>query len=367
MITKDFNFLNVFFAENDLCCETDFDVSVLWDDKDDTVSRSGRNIEIHSPKSITKTIFNIASQVVEDKIKNPHKKDLFSLILHQTVHDYVYKDGDECDDRPSVLISGSKIIVPTLVIREIIEPLIDQTIDIIPLLFVRCPVTDSCRIVHSYMEIEYLDTISSAAIPHTHYPFILVNEAINNKASLFANILIRQLEHNLGNEKADNLLKKLLLNEENELLCYIVKIVSLIEPDPWFVDDFLLYLRSYVNLEKEEVEVFITQLVAAYNQNESMTKFAQLYNQQIQQQWSTFLGLIEKQLEEYRGSKRQTTELMKGIDFARKKLKQRKRREKDTKELNYEDLMDVYRELYGTELAEPGKLYETLLQKNRIW
>jgi len=368
MMVKDFQFANIFLTEElGLSYDPELCVNIIWDDKTDSVTRSGTTIEIHNPTSVTKTLFNLISKLVEDEIENPYKQDLFSLVLHQAVYDYVYREKNECKDNPPALISGNKTSLPTLIIREIVEPLIDKKIDLLYLLYNHCPFTDSCRIINSYMEMEYCKNINSLVIPNTRYPFIFVNCSINNRASVLSHILIRQLEQSLGEVVTQKLLKKLVLNEEEGILGYIIKIMFMVEQDPLFVDDFLLCLKAYTSLNEEDSLAFVTIVQSEYNRWPGMRKYAQKYTPQIGNQWSSFLGLIEKQLDGFRGSKMETTELMKEVDDTRRKLRNKKRKAKGKKDLNFEDLLEVYREQYATELAEPGTLHERLLQKNRIW
>jgi len=367
---KDFQFVN-YFLQNELELEYDTseEVRIVQDDKSDIAVKNSC-IKVHNPTSVGKTIANIIYRICENKLENPQKKDIFSLGLNQSVHEYVYSDLSPSNDQsPPVLISGTKIIIPTLIINEIIEPLIDQQIDFLSLLMAECPITDSCRIIESHKDLFGMN-IRNNSIPFTKYPLILCNKNIHNKASLLSHMLIRQLEHSLGEKTTQNLIKKILLNDEEMVMSYIIAILNRVENCPFFIDEFILYLRSYAGLSKPETEVFVQLVKLQYKKVPGLKKFAQLYDQQIQKQWTQWaniIGLTEKQLVSFWGSKRETTELMEEIDVARQQLKNKKKKTDKKHTLNMEELLEVYRELYDDFAVEPGKLHEVLLSKNRIW
>lgn len=369
MKASDFQFVRLFSTHCELDID-DIDVLIVQDDKTDFVSKSGNVITLHSPTTITKTIFNLTYRLYEEKLKNAYKKDSFSLILAKAVHDYVYNGFENIYQQHPLIMSGYKSQIPTVILKEIVEPLLDTKIEILPLFMTKCTFTDSCRIIHSFNDFYDMCNFSSNLIPFSKYPMILCNCFIENKASLLSDIFLKQLEHNLGQEKASKLIKRILLNEDEKPLQHIIDICCSESVEDHFVEQFVEFLKAYGNLTVEENETFVSIIKLQYSK--AFSKFAQydnsLYDNKIQKQWTewSFLGLIEKQLAGMRGSKREVTELMKDTDKEREKLKQRKKRQKK-RSLNTEDLLEISRELYDTKVVEPGILAEKLLNDKRVW
>ena len=364
MKLKDFQFVN-HFVQNELYCEVeDKEVRIIYDNKTDTAVSGVPSIELHRPSTVTKAIFNLIYHNYVEKIESEHKKDVFSLMLNHAVHDYTYRDDGFMDvDLPPVLLSGTKIFLPRLIIKEIVQPLIDQRIEILPVLFNPCKFTDTCRIIHSYQDLEHYE-LNVRSIPADKYPFVLCNMAIHNRAAILSHLLIRQLEDSLGQECARKIIKKILLDDE--IVVHIIRMADLLENNICLVADLIGYLKSYAGLSAEELVEFSIIIT----NSKKLGKFAQMTNPQTEKQWtqwSSLLGLIEKQLGSFRGNRQEVSEMMKEIDQQTEDIKTSKREKNKKSVLNMEELLEVSREQWDSHAVEPGKLYETLLQSNRIW
>jgi len=84
-------------------------------------------------------------------------------------------------------------------------------------------------------------------------------------------------------------------------------------------------------------------------------------------QWSMLMGLIEKQLEPMRGSMWPTTEMMKPHEDRFRLQIREKAKKKKKDHANYEDMLEVARDLYDHNAVEPGHLIEEMLKENRVW
>ena len=369
MKLSDFMFLNFFISQEKISIDTDINVEIIEDSKTDVALTKGKNIELHSPSSISKTLFNLTQKACGDKIENPYKSDVFSLVLIKIIHDYVYRDTKNIKLDLPVLFSGAKIKTTTIIIKDVIEPLIDEKIDLIPSLLIPCNFTDACRIIESQSQLsESTYEINKSNIPYTRYPFILCNSSIENRASFLAHLLVKQLEVSLGEEKTKNLIKHILL-DESEILLHLINIVYGLEQCVNVTDDFVTYLKSYSCIEKNN-KLFVTAIEKHCAKQKVVKLAQQLYDTQVRNQWSEWamlMGLTEKQLEGFRGSKYDTTKLMAPFDQEREQLKERKRKRKGKKNLNMEELLEIYREQYESNAIEPGKLCEVLLKQERVW
>lgn len=367
---RDFQFVNSFLREfPEIEIDPELNVKIIIDSNKDHCVISGKTIEIHSPTLISKTLFNLIYHLSEKNINSPHKKDIFSISLSEIIYNHIYKDDTEVH-KPPVLLSASKLPIPTMIIKEIIEPIINKELDMMPVLFLECPYTDSCRIVNSYTEFCDAYKFSSNIIPFTKYPFILCNSSIKNKPAIHSHVLLLQLEHSIKYKQTKNMIKKILLDDKETALDGMIKILYSFGNRPDFVDEFLTYLKSYSKISGRDVEQFIISIKAHCDKHSELNKIAQFENASVQKQWtqwSTLSGLTEKQLEGMRGSKRELSENMKDIDKEFELLKQKKRKKLNKKILNNEEQLEVARERYNTNAVEPGKLYEVLLNDVRNW
>jgi len=369
MLLRDFQFINSFLNDiPEVQISPDTDIQFVYDSEKDRCELSGNIVKLHCPTIISKTLFNVIYSLCEKEISNPHKKDLFSLSLYKTVFNHIYNDKQK-NIGPPVLMSCTKLHVPSMIIKELIEPIVDKKIDLLPIMFIKCGFTDSCRIVNSYTDFCDYYKFESNIVPFTKYPFILKNDSINNRAASFSHIFLLQLEHNFGYDVTKNLIKKILLDEKEVVLDGMIKILYAFGNTVKFVNDFLTYLKIYSKVTGIENSLFVSSIRTHYIKNKNLSKFAQ-DNSAVQKQWtqwSTLLGLTEKQLADMHGSKRELSENMKEYDQEFIQLKKKKMKEKNKKDLNNEEFLEIARERFDTNAIEPGKLSEVLLEKLRDW
>lgn len=367
MKLSDFQFVNKFLKEN-IGNYENLDVHIVSDDKNDVSFKSGKTIEIHSPTTVSKTLFNLIYRYCEDLISNPYKKDMFSISLVNSINDYVYYDCGFTNIELPVITSSKKIHFLSIIINDIIEPLLDKKIDRLPLLINDCAITDSCRIIKSYSDFFDLFNFKIQNVPYSYYPLILCNKSVENEASICSHILINELENSLGKESCSNAIKNILL--DSEIFTHVINVLSIFKDDPKFVDDFISYIKLHAKMNDNEQEVFVSLIVAEYKKNKLMNKYAQNYNEDVRKQWtnwSTMLGIMEKQLGGYRGSRREVTKSMEEVDKNREKERNKIRRKRRKKTLNAEEALDIYRNQYDTNVSEPGVVFDKLLQDNRVW
>lgn len=371
MQIKDFQFVSTFLNDiPEVDIDPTTDIRIVLDSETDRCEKKGNGIVLHTPTLVSKTIFNLIYSLCEEKITNPHKKDVFSLSLYKSIFNHIYNDDStKMCIGPPVLVSCKKLHIPSMIIKELIEPIINKKIELLPVMFIKCGFSDSCRIVHSYTDFCDYYKFESNIVPFTRYPFILCNHSIENKAALFSHVLLLQLENSFGYDTASSLIKKILLDEKEVVLDGIIKIIYAFGNTPTFVNEFLTYLKTYSKLIGGETALFISSIRAHYEKNDSLKKLAQMDSAVSKQwtQWSTLLGLTEKQLSEMHGSKRELSENMKEYDKDLELLKQKKRKELNKKDLNKEDLLEVSRDQYNAKAIEPGQLNEVLLNKMHDW
>jgi len=162
---------------------SNYEIEVHKGDSDLVVS-SGNKIKIYSPSSVTKFIYNILYSAISSVLEGDHKKDVLSLGLFYMCKNYVYEDyTDLKTNGPPVLINADKLLVPSTIIREIIEPLVGK-INKKYLFFFPCNDVDSCKIINNYEELFRMYNIDRNIIPYGDYPIILVNCKISNIFSL---------------------------------------------------------------------------------------------------------------------------------------------------------------------------------------
>ena len=68
-----------------------------------------------------------------------------------------------------------------------------------------------------------------------------------------------------------------------------------------------------------------------------------------------------------RGSMWPTTELVKPHEDKLRLVIKEKMKEKNKNQANFEELLEIARNMYDHNAIEPGKLIETLLKDERVW
>lgn len=368
MKLKDFQFATTVTSGG-----THIDVEVTQNGADDSVSFDGEKMKVHRPSSITKTIFNMAYRLLEKQCSDAIERDALSIALYQAAADYVYWDGEDVAVPAVYLIKGDRTTIPNLLLRELVQPIIDTEIDTRPLLFVPCDFTDACRTVTSYEDLtKHGDYgVQREKIAFHMYPLIVCNSTIRNRAAIDAHAFYLQLCEAAGEERAKSIVSRILLDREESILPSVLMRLMTLETEG-YTSEFLRFLQSHAKLGEIEI-VETTVIIVSQSEKHLGTKLAQMMDPmrppQISNQWAQWatLGLIEKQLNPARITRHELTENMKPVDRERSKLIAIKARRAGKKTLNMEELLEVGRDLYDTHAIEPGRLGETLLAKDRVW
>jgi len=347
-------------------------VEVYQSGEPDSVVVSGESIKIYHPTSIVKTIYNLISNSAFSEHPDGETKDIYNMALIYMCHEYVYKGEDrQKHTGPPVLISADKCHVPSVIIREVIEPLIGH-IDLRPMFCMNCNFTDAARIIENSDSMAKTYGFSQNVVGFHDYPFILMNCKIN-LASRHAHAMMKQLELNLGRKKTNNVIRKILLDESSGLMTNLITALKVLSGDPDFIVDFLEYMQSDVLLTDEEMSKSSELQFNCIQGDSFLNKHIKLatdnYTPSVRKQWSDFsmlVGLIEKQLGGVRGSEWPASESIGPMEKERKRLMTEKAEEMGKKELNFEQMLENERD-YFDHNASRGKIYEELLSPNRVW
>lgn len=353
-------------------------VRVLPTNEPDSVINRGNEIVLLNPSSPTRFSFNLLYTVLNKTMESEFDKDKLALVLFELCRNYFYTDINpvEPSDQPPVLVSYSKVKVPSLILREIIEPITGR-ISFPKLFYIKCPFTDSCRIIENYTQLSKMYGLTTQNVGFTgDYPLILVNTAVHNLAAQHAHIVYNTLKICFGPEKTQQILQNVLLNKD-VVYHRILTIHRILDGTVENITSFMKYLKTHVefneDLYKESLDIETQTVEADYYYGNLVKQSSDGYmNSRINRQWtevSMMIGLIEKQLEPSRGSMWPASENLAPIEDEKRKriLEYAKKHKKKPWEVNFEQLLEVSRDWYNTNAIQPGKLYEELLKDNRAW
>jgi len=375
---KDLQFPN-FFVLNEVNLDDDEVISMLNTDIEvrdigeaDSVTVLDNTLVISNPSSITRFLFQSLYTLLEDHISVNIQKDKAALSLLFVCRDYVYSDFDPSSiSGPPIIMNYSKLPVPFFIIKELIEPLIGRTINM-PILFTPCDFTDSCRVIESQQELSDQYNVPHSAIGYHDFPLILANCNINNTASVLCHITTTILQRSLG-DKYHRVIKNILIDKSNNIMSHLIQILKTLRGEPDFVVKFLDYFTANIHMTREDRSTsqqiqsekilsdnYLNKHIKIAGENTTPSVFRQW------SQWSMINGLIEKQLSPMRGSMWPATETMSPHENHFKKMLIKEKKKKKN-HLNFEEMLEVYRDLYNHKAIEPGQLVETLLKDNRVW
>lgn len=326
---------------------------------------------INQPTSLVHFLYNAILHSAT--IENPLQKDKFSIALLQRCKEYVFNDYDRQEmSIPPTLLSFNKLSVPAIITDEIIEPLIGETKKP-SVLFIPSNTLDCADIAYSMDDIKKHTNIKINMQPQ-QFPCIIANSSIYNKAAVACHIFIKNLHLTFGELKSSRILKKILLNNESSALKHLFIILKSLNGEPDYIVNFFDYMESHLLFTKEEQEQSLKtkhNCIVSDEYLKSNIKIAySVPNPQVWKQWaqwSMLVGLIEKQLEPMRGSMWPASENLKPIETIRKKMISDKAKAKGKSQLNFEELLEVARDMYNHKAIQPGLLYEELLRDNRVW
>jgi len=338
----------------------------------DTVSRSGGAIIIHNPSSFVMFLYRMLESALSGLTADGYHRDKMGMALLHMCRDYAYKNHKVDFSGPTILLDVDKIIVPSTIIRDIIEPLVGH-LDASNVLFAPCFFTDAARVISSSRQLENEYDVEHLSLGYHEFPVVLVNASIYNKAAQNAHLVVKILESSLGIERSKKVIKNILLNERDGIISLLLMALKIGEGDPGFVMDFVQHLQDSTNLTPDEVNQAIHQqseVIASDTYLSQHIKVAQMNSPQVFRQWSQWsmlMGLIEKQLQPMRGSMWPTSENVKPHEDRLRLMIKERAAEKGKSQANFEDMLESARDLYDHNAVEPGQLIETMLKENRVW
>ena len=347
-------------------------IEILHDGEDDTVTIKNGIIVLNNPSSITRFLFNVLYYLLYKHVNPGFQRDKLGLGLMYAVNEYVFNDHSQKQDGPSVLVSLDKLPVPYLIIRELIEPLVG-TVHKPYVMFMDCKFIDACGIVESADKFKKAHRCPHDSVASHDYPFLIVNRSIRNEAALMAHIIDQTLQMSFGEQKTQKIIKNILLGEDSDIGSNLISVLRILNGDPSFVLDFLQFLDGHATLSIEEENQAAKERVRCIQSDAYLQKYikiSQKYTPHVFRQWSewsTIVGLIEKQLEPMRGSMWPATENLKEFEDLHHQMVAERAKKKGKKQLNFEELLEVAREMYNHKMVQPGELTENLLKDNRVW
>lgn len=352
----------------------DTPIQIKFDGEPDIIYSQKDRLLYQNPSSVTMFIFHVLYEVLSKYSVDPYSKDRLGLGLLYMCRNYVYLDQNTREiDGPPVIVDFDKIPVPSIIIRDLIEPIIGE-MSIPRVLFMPCNFTDACRIVESSDQLNTEYGLPGVIGGVRNFPVILCNSNIHNSASQLSHLILKVLENALKWEKTEKVIRNLLLGNEGSLTNNLILILKTMKGDPKFVIDFLKLLESSINWTYDEIGIISEHQEKAIMGDSYLgehikiagsSSTSQVFKQWSQ--WSVLMGLIEKQLEPMRGSMWPATENIKPHeDRFRLRLKE-KTEEKNKNQINFEEMLETARDLYNHNAVEPGQLIEVMLKGNRVW
>jgi hypothetical protein len=379
MKVKDLQFPR-YFLSNELDLQPDlvasllnYDIEVHNDGEPDATVLRNDKIIYSNPSSITKFLYLILYRLLSQFAKGIGQ-DKLALGLLYMVRDYVYADFDEPMNIPPLCISFDKVSVPSMIVHEIIEPLLGH-IPSSSILYVKNSFIDTCKTVTTQPALQKQFNLAQGELQNNDFPLVAVNRSVHNSAAQEADLLVKYLELHLGQSQTIKIIQNILLNDNNQdhILKNIVLISKMLKSNPIFVTDFMVYLESACGFTSEQKSILKekqSKIIQADKYLSQSLKTAQSVTPQVFRQWSQWsmlMGLIEKQLSTMRGSMWPASELVKPFEDKLDQMIRSRSDETHKTQLGYEELLSVARDLYNHKAVEPGKLIEEILKDVRVW
>ncbi len=332
---------------------------------------------INQPSSMTRFLFQVLYTIIKNHVNSGFHQDKLGLGLLYACKDYTYSDYKTYEHKietPPILLSFEKLIVPTMIIETLIEPLVGK-IESRRVMFIKSNFVDACEVAYSSEKLSKRFCCPFKSVSFHDYPFFVINSKVHNNAAQMAHLTYKAVEHTFGSEKTQRVIKNLILGDNHNLAANLVEILKILEGDPMYIMDFLKFFKSNVTLtidEENRASKMHQQIIESDTYLNKKIKVAQQgkYTPQVFKQWhqwSMIMGLIEKQLAPMRGSMWPASENIKPIEDAHRQLMVEMAKEKGKSQLNFEELLELSREWYGHKAVQPGQLAENLLKENRIW
>ncbi len=357
------------------------EIEIKTDGEADSVSARGNTLIYSNPSSVTRFLFTTIYSVLSKHIDRGEHKDKLSLGLLHMCKNYVYADFNTQEFKsPPVIADFNKFHVPSFIIRELVEPIVGRLSDY-NVICMNCNFTDTCRTIDDIQHLQKTYGLKNGDLTIHDLPMILSNLSVHNVAASCCHLTIKALDMSAGVEKTPKIIKHLLLDPDGSLIKSVILILKTLKTEPSFVIDFLKYFASHAGLSDEEREI------ASEHQYRQIAADAYLRPKIGQtrgfqghgdgkttpsvwkqwSQWSMLMGLIEKQLTPMRGSMWPTTENLKPHEDHLQMMMDKEKQSKNKNQLNFEELLEIARDLYNHKAVEPGSLTETMMKDHRVW
>ncbi len=335
----------------------------------DTAEFKNNTVVCQSPSSLTMFLFKVTETILSTQIESLLQRDKMGLALLHMCRSYVHLEQSGKYQGPPVLISLDKIPVVSVILRDIVQPLVDP-MDFESVLFAPCNYTDTCRIIKDASEFEHDYGVSQFRGSDRTFPMILCNSNVHNDAAQQCHMVVKCLEASFGRDRSEKVIKNILLGEELALTSRLLTVLKTIKGCPRYVLRFLSLLESHLSesdlaqsAESQWKRIKSDQYLNQYiKTSQSNTQVARQWSQ-----WSMMMGLIEKQLDPMRGSMWPASETVKPHEDRLRLIIHEKAEEKGKNQANFEEMLEAARNLYNHNAVEPGNLIEEMLKENRIW
>jgi hypothetical protein len=362
-------FLSPMLPSEELCNVLDKKIDIQSGETDSVVVRDG-SISYCSPSSITMFLFTLLYNILSPRAINGTTRDMLGLGLLQMCHEYIYNDGKLKADRPPVVVSMDKLPIPSIIIREIVEPIVGK-INVCQILFSPCNFTDAARIIDSSSQLS--SEYDNYRLRRDLFPVILVNDKIDNHAAVQSHLFKKIMDCSFGSEKSNGMIRSILLNDS--IMSHLISILKMLNGDPGFIVDFMEYLESNIDIQSEDLSSISDVKFNIFSSDDYLRKYVKVADQtgqsiQINKQWSQWsmlMGLIEKQLEPMRGSMWPASENIKPHEDKLRAIIKERSDQKGKNQANFEEMLQCARDTYNHNAVEPGHLIEMMLKENRVW
>lgn len=313
----------------------------------------GENIYIKETKNVGQTIYKIIKIYIEnskkivkkDILSGKNEKSDFLIFLSNFLRGLIYSESKVYieDDELTLQHLYQRPLV-WLIMKDLICPIFDVPLKDVKIVTGTTPYVD---IAKYYKENELKDE---------NYPFIFVNE-ISNPVIRNAFILIETIK--FYNLSPHVVIKELLESNLNEKLRGLLKIVFVEDRD---VEEFISVIVSILGLK-----------ILSFNEilgENKIEKSAQAQSAEHPTTW-WYLGVIEEQLENVRGSDWSTYEILNKYvkDFWNKveKVKSDKAKKGNPEGVPFDVLLRLKADQTVSCEIDHNKTLQALLSSDRIW
>lgn len=348
------------------------EVEVRHDGEADSIVTRNELTIVSNPSSVTRFLFTVLYAVLSKHVTTDLYRDKLGLGLLHMCKEYVYADFTlQKFNAVPVLVNPNKLPVLSFILHELVEPVVGE-IESHPVFFIPCKFTDVCRSIDSLDSLTEQYNLPRASVGYNDFPLILCNTKVHNSAAELSHLTAIALEMSVGTNPGQKIIRDILLR--GEFVDHLVQILKTLRGEIDFVTSFLGYFGAFSSLNEEEHDMYKEHQLSAIAKDiflsKSIKTAAPLSTPQVWKQWtqwSMLMGLIEKQLSPMRGSMWPVQETLKPHEDQLRLIQKQMAEEKGKSQLNFEELLETYRELYKHKHHEPGKIVEYMLKDERVW